>query len=97
MIDQMPSNVMQPLGLVDDLRPLAPVSVDTIDRATGDLCLRTESVHANEGTGSMGQPNVSGFATGEFRLETAPATKGYWIHTPKFAPTGHSQRWRFVT
>ena len=23
--------------------------------------------------------------------------KGYWVHTPKFGTTDHSQRWRFTT
>ncbi|MEM9892415.1 MAG: hypothetical protein AAF962_16245 [Actinomycetota bacterium] len=23
--------------------------------------------------------------------------KGYWVHTPKFGTTDHSQRWRFKT
>lgn len=34
---------------------------------------------------------------GALRPAIGSAMKGYWVHTPKFGPTDHFQRWRFET
>jgi hypothetical protein len=68
--------------------------VPGLDRETGQMRVnRLENELANRGEACMSAAQPICGTTGTIQADA----NSYWLHTPKFGPFDHFQRWRFAT